>query len=72
MNMSTQYIAAPHVECTYYRKESTTNIRCAGLIGEHTTTIFASEDDKKTYKVKYCRGNCEDCLLYRELENEKR
>ena len=69
---TSQYRAAPHVECTYYRSESKTNIRCVGLLGTHTTTIFASMNDKKAYKISYCRGNCKDCPLYRELESDKR
>ena len=52
------------VRCPFYRKESPTEIRCAGLCGTHTTNTFRNRLEKEEHKYDFCNGIYTSCPLY--------
>ena len=58
------------MKCPYYRKESTAEIRCAGVIGTHTTNSFANGNDKRYHKDNFCNSVYMGCPLYQALAEE--
>jgi len=62
------YQRDPYVKCKYYRKESSTDIKCLGVCGTHTINTFVTKADKKEYKADFCNGYMWNCPLYIALE----
>lgn len=60
----TKYKHDEYVECRYYRKESTIDIKCKGLCGTHTVNTFSDGEAKKEYKYDFCNGNYWNCPLF--------
>lgn len=60
------------VRCPYYCKESSTDIRCAGLLGMHTTHDFFNKKAKEEYKKDFCCSLYMSCMVYQMLEEEQR
>ena len=60
-----------HVRCPYYKRESPTEVRCAGLSGRtQTTNTFRTKADKEDFKEDFCNGFYWNCSLYRALEED--
>lgn len=58
-----------HDYCPYYRKESPTEIRCKGIVGEHTTSTFHDKASKKEYMKDFCLTDChEGCAIYQAIK----
>ena len=57
-----------YVPCKYYRKESSTEIKCLGLCGSHTCNVFKTKDEKIEYKMEFCKGFYWNCPLYIALD----
>lgn len=56
--------------CPFYRKEGPIEIRCAGLIGTHTTEMFANGAAKKYHKDNFCNSIYNGCPIFiSHLEN---
>lgn len=66
-NVNTYY-KDRYVPCKYYRKESSTQIKCLGLCGTHTCNIFPSKAEKVEYKGDFCKGCYWNCPLYIALD----
>lgn len=54
----------PYVDCRYYRKENSIEIKCKGLCGTHTVNCFRSAEDKDEWKHNFCKGLYKGCPLY--------
>lgn len=63
----TKYRHDDYVQCRYYRKESTIEIKCKGLCGSHTINVFENGEEKKGYKDDFCNGYYWNCPLFRGL-----
>lgn len=68
----TKFKADEYVRCPYYCKESSIDIRCAGIIGIHTTSDFPSRKAKEEYKAEYCctYGFYQGCPIYISLAED--
>ena len=65
--MSTQFHEDAYVKCPYYRKESTIDIKCAGICGSHTMQCFNSKKQKDIFKEDFCLGFYWNCPCYISL-----
>jgi hypothetical protein len=57
-----------HVSCKYYRKESSTEIKCLGLCGSHTCNVFPTKAEKMEWKADFCNELYWNCPLYIALD----
>lgn len=64
----TKYHRSEYVECKYYRKESTIEIKCKGLCGCHSVQVFQSGKEKKDYMDDFCKGLYWNCPMYIALD----
>lgn len=65
-----QYRSDDHVKCPYYTKESPTDLRCSGIIAQHTTHDFRNKREKQEYKSDFCNGLYTSCIIYQILDEE--
>lgn len=65
-----KYNEDSYVRCPFYCKESSLDIRCDGIIGNHTTSDFTSVADKQAYKDDFCCGLFQSCMIYQMLEEK--
>ena len=71
MNSKT-YREDNYVICPFYKKESSTEIKCTGIVGVHTTTDFNSKKAKEYHKEDFCCGNYNGCPICQEnMKNEE-
>jgi len=57
-----------YVSCPYYRKESDIEVKCEGIVGTHTVSVFRSKKDKEEHKYDFCCGCFKACPISIELE----
>ena len=57
-----------NVDCNYYRKESSIEIKCLGLCGTHTCNVFKTKADKESFKADFCNGFYWNCPLHIALD----
>lgn len=57
------------MKCPFYRKESPTEIKCAGIVGTHTTNTFRTKEEKREHKYDFCNGNFFACPLYQAIDD---
>ena len=67
--MSRVYKEDDYVKCPFYRSETPIEIKCDGIIGCHTVSVFRTKNRKEEYKYDFCCGNYRACPI--EQENEK-
>lgn len=69
MGQVKRYREDSYAVCPYYKKESTTEIKCCSALGNQNMTIYGSERQKDAIKVRYCNNikNHTTCPVYEML-----
>lgn len=67
---STKYRQDPYVTCPYYTKESSIEVKCFGICGDHTVNSFENKKAKQEFKDDFCCGYYWNCPLYIALETD--
>ncbi len=76
--MPTQFQKNPYVNCPYFYRETSIDIKCkdrgelaggAGLVGESTISCFPSKVDKVEYMRDFCKSCYKGCEIYRAFED---
>lgn len=63
MPSSKHYKQDSYVVCPYYCKEAPVEIKCVGICGTHTLSIFANSKKKDDHKADFCCGNYHACPI---------
>ena len=68
--MTSSYKEDEYVLCPFYCKESPIEVKCLGIYGTHTITVFRSKREKNDHKYDFCCGNYAACVYYQTLEEQ--
>jgi hypothetical protein len=66
--MATQYREDSYAVCPFYRKSSSLDIRCEGIIGMHLTSDFSTTQSRAQFMQDFCDNfGFSRCPLYHSI-----